>query len=78
MRSMVTAPLDGFTLTLTLTLPPAAAGQMRAGRLRAPGIDPSGMPGTELARIVAADIARWTAVAKAANIRADRADPYSS
>lgn len=35
------------------------------------GIDPSGMPGEEFAKIIAADIARWTAVAKAANIKAD-------
>lgn len=34
-------------------------------------VDPSGMTGEEFAKIVAADIARWTAVAKAANIKAD-------
>lgn len=41
-------------------------------RLSGLGIDPSGMPSEQLGRVVAADIARWTAVAKAANIRADR------
>ncbi|MEO7405016.1 MAG: tripartite tricarboxylate transporter substrate binding protein [Burkholderiales bacterium] len=35
------------------------------------GVDPSGMPGEAFAKIIAADIARWTAVAKAANIKAD-------
>jgi tripartite-type tricarboxylate transporter receptor subunit TctC len=35
------------------------------------GVDPSGMAGDEFAKIVAADIARWTAVAKAANIKGD-------
>lgn len=40
-------------------------------RMASLGVDPSGMPGDEFAKIVAADIARWTAVAKAANIKAD-------
>jgi len=35
------------------------------------GVDPSGMPSDEFAKVVAADIARWTAVAKAANIKAE-------
>ena len=35
------------------------------------GVDPSGVPGAEFATIIAADIARWTAVAKAANITAE-------
>ncbi len=35
------------------------------------GVDPSGMPSEDFAKVVAADIARWTAVAKAANIKAD-------
>ena len=35
------------------------------------GVDPSGMAGDEFAKIVAADIARWTAVAKAANVKGD-------
>jgi hypothetical protein len=37
--------------------------------LAALSVDPSGMPGDEFAKVLAADIARWTAVAKAANIR---------
>ena len=40
-------------------------------RLDGVGVDPSGMPGEEFAKVVAADIARWTAVARAANIKAD-------
>ena len=35
------------------------------------GTDPSGMPGEEFAKIVAADIARWTEVARTANIKAN-------
>ncbi len=35
------------------------------------GVEPSGMPGEEFAKIIAADIARWTAVAKAGHITAD-------
>jgi tripartite-type tricarboxylate transporter receptor subunit TctC len=35
------------------------------------GVDPSGMPGEEFAKVIAADIARWTAVARAANIKAN-------
>jgi tripartite-type tricarboxylate transporter receptor subunit TctC len=35
------------------------------------GVDASGMPGEAFAKIVAADIARWTAVARTANIKAD-------
>lgn len=40
-------------------------------RFEALGTDPSGMPGDAFAKIVAADIARWTAVARTANIKAD-------
>ena len=40
-------------------------------RLDGLGVDPSAMPGEEFARVIAADIARWTAVARAANIKAD-------
>ncbi len=40
-------------------------------RFAALGVDPSGMPGEELAKVLAADIARWKAVAKAANIKAE-------
>jgi tripartite-type tricarboxylate transporter receptor subunit TctC len=40
-------------------------------RLNGLGVDPSGMPGDALAEIVASDIARWTAVARAANIKAE-------
>jgi tripartite-type tricarboxylate transporter receptor subunit TctC len=40
-------------------------------RLASLGVDPSGMPGEEFAKIVAADIARWTQVAKVAGISAD-------
>ncbi|MGB7543697.1 MAG: tripartite tricarboxylate transporter substrate binding protein [Burkholderiales bacterium] len=40
-------------------------------RLNAMAIDPAGNTSEEFARIIAADIAKWTAVAKAANIRAD-------
>ena len=35
------------------------------------GTDPSGMPGEAFGKIVAVDIARWTAVARTANIKAD-------
>jgi tripartite-type tricarboxylate transporter receptor subunit TctC len=35
------------------------------------GMDPSGMPGEAFTKIVAADITRWTAVARTANIKAD-------
>ena len=35
------------------------------------GVDPSGMSGEEFAKVIATDIARWTAVAKEANIKAD-------
>ena len=40
-------------------------------RLDGLGVDPSAMPGEDFAKIIAADIARWAAVAKAANIKAD-------
>jgi len=40
-------------------------------RLEALGIDPNVLPGDEFAKLVAAEIARWTAVAKAANIKAE-------
>lgn len=40
-------------------------------RLAGMGVQPSGNTSEEFARIVASDIARWTAVAKAANIKAD-------
>jgi tripartite-type tricarboxylate transporter receptor subunit TctC len=40
-------------------------------RLAATGIDPAGNTSEEFRRIIAADISKWTAVAKAANIRAD-------
>jgi tripartite-type tricarboxylate transporter receptor subunit TctC len=40
-------------------------------RLAGLGVDPSAMPGEAFAKIIAADIARWTAVAKAADIKAD-------
>jgi tripartite-type tricarboxylate transporter receptor subunit TctC len=35
------------------------------------GVDPVGGTPEELARVVARDIERWSAVAKAANIRSD-------
>lgn len=35
------------------------------------GVEPDGRPSAEFAKFLAADIARWTAVAKAANIKAD-------
>ena len=35
------------------------------------GVDPSGMQPAEFARFLANEIERWTAVAKAANIKAD-------
>jgi tripartite-type tricarboxylate transporter receptor subunit TctC len=40
-------------------------------RLNGLGVDPSAMRGEEFAKIIAADIARWTAVAKAAGIKAE-------
>jgi tripartite-type tricarboxylate transporter receptor subunit TctC len=40
-------------------------------RLAGMAIDPVGNTSEEFARIIAADIAKWTAVAKAANIKAD-------
>ena len=40
-------------------------------RLAAMGIDPAGNSPEEYARIIARDIAKWTAVAKASNIKAD-------
>jgi len=40
-------------------------------RMAGLGIDPSGMRGDEFRKIVEADIARWTAVAKAGNIKAE-------
>ena len=40
-------------------------------RLAGLGIDPVGGTSEELGRIVARDIERWTAVAKAANIKSD-------
>ena len=40
-------------------------------RLAGLAIDPVGNTPDEFARIITADIAKWTAVAKAANIRAD-------
>src|SRR5262245_2523811 len=40
-------------------------------RLAAMGIDPAGNTSEEFRRIIAAEISKWTAVAKAANIRAD-------
>lgn len=40
-------------------------------RLAAMAVDPSGNTPEEYRRIIAADIAKWTAVAKAANIKAD-------
>jgi tripartite-type tricarboxylate transporter receptor subunit TctC len=40
-------------------------------RLNGLGVDPAAMPGDAFAKIIAADIARWTAVARAANIKAD-------
>jgi tripartite-type tricarboxylate transporter receptor subunit TctC len=40
-------------------------------RLEALGIDPTGMPGEAFAKVIATDIARWTAVARTANIKAD-------
>ena len=40
-------------------------------RLNGLGVDPAAMPGEEFARVIASDIARWTAVARAANIKAD-------
>jgi tripartite-type tricarboxylate transporter receptor subunit TctC len=41
-------------------------------RFAALGVDPVGMPSAEFAKVVADDIARWTAVAKAANIKAEQ------
>jgi tripartite-type tricarboxylate transporter receptor subunit TctC len=40
-------------------------------RLNGLAVDPASMPGEQFAKVIAADIARWTAVAKAANIKAD-------
>ena len=40
-------------------------------RLNGMGVDPVGNTSEEFGRIIAADIAKWTAVAKAANIKAD-------
>ena len=40
-------------------------------RLGGMGVDPVGNTSEEFGRIIAADIAKWTAVAKAANIKAD-------
>jgi tripartite-type tricarboxylate transporter receptor subunit TctC len=40
-------------------------------RLNGLGVDPVGGTPEELARVVARDIERWSAVAKAANIRSD-------
>ena len=40
-------------------------------RLEALGIDPIGMGGEGFGKLIAADIARFRAVAKAANIKAD-------
>ena len=40
-------------------------------RLNGLGVDPAAMRGEDFAKIIAADIARWTAVARAANIKAD-------
>lgn len=40
-------------------------------RLEALGIDPVGMAGDEFGKVIAADIARFGAVAKAANVKAD-------
>ena len=40
-------------------------------RLEGLGIDPSVLPGEEFAKLIAAEIARWTAVARAANIKVD-------
>ena len=40
-------------------------------RLGAMGVDPVGNTSEEFGRIIAADIAKWTAVARAANIKAD-------
>ena len=40
-------------------------------RLEGLGIDPSVLPGDEFAKLIAAEIARWTAVARASNIKAE-------
>ena len=40
-------------------------------RLNGMGVDPVGNTSEEFGRVIAADIAKWTAVAKAANIKAD-------
>ena len=40
-------------------------------RMAAMAIDPSGNTPEEFRKIIAADIAKWTAVARAANIKAD-------
>jgi tripartite-type tricarboxylate transporter receptor subunit TctC len=41
------------------------------GRLNGLGVDPAAMSGEEFAKVIAADITRWTAVARAAHIKAD-------
>ena len=40
-------------------------------RLIALGVDPAGGTPEELARVLARDLEKWTAVAKAANIKSD-------
>lgn len=40
-------------------------------RLNGLGVDPAAMPGEEFAKVISADITRWTAVARAAHIKAD-------
>ena len=40
-------------------------------RLNGLGVDPAALPGEAFAKVIAADIARWTAVARAANIKAE-------
>ena len=40
-------------------------------RFAALGVDPVGSSPDEFGRVIAADIAKWTAVAKAASIKAD-------
>ena len=40
-------------------------------KLAALGVEPDGRPPAEFAKFLAADVAKWTAVAKAANIKAD-------
>ena len=43
-----------------------------AARLKELGVEPAGIPSQEFARIIEQDIARWTAVAKANNIKFDQ------